>query len=126
MIILQYPNPKEEEEIIQRMAKFVVDRDLSVIALPLLEAYSITDIPGYLGFVSFYPFAAALGKTWTDMAYMMGTHPSKTGKRLMERIEELEEEKKRLKEATKSKTKQGWKARIRSAFKKLSFKKNKN
>jgi hypothetical protein len=93
---------RTEDKIIERAAKFLVDNGISEFAMPYLEIYSRTDIIGNLLFPVVAPFTMIIGQDLFDFASIMSTNPKENSVRLMNRIKELEEDKKQRESKEKS------------------------
>lgn len=86
--------PRIEDKLIEKAARFAVENGISEFVMPYLEIYSRTDIVGTLSFSVVAPFAMIIGQDLFDFASIMSTNPMENSRRLINRIKELEEEKK--------------------------------
>ena len=90
---------EREEELIERIAKFIVNNELTPLAEVLLQAYGVMDAPGNIAFLTVYPWATGIfGKMGQEVTELMGLNPGGSSKRILEKVRELQEEKERIKE----------------------------
>jgi hypothetical protein len=92
--------PEREKYLIEQVARYIVKHDLEDFAQILLEGTApCGEIVGELGFMMSYPLAVTFfGRTGSDFINMMGFNYKLNAKRILDRVAELKEEKKRLEE----------------------------
>jgi len=95
-----FRNPEREEELIEKVASAIVSNDtLKDLAEVVLETFRPISGLGRLGFVFLFPFLEA-SSLFTkgfghDLANILAYSPSESVDRLLRRINELEQEKKK-------------------------------
>ena len=91
--------PPNVDEVFQRIARFIVEHDIVEFTMPVLELYSRSEMLGTWVFGVIAPWTAIMGRDWFEFADIMSFNPRENSKRLIKRIEELEDEKIKLKES---------------------------
>lgn len=93
-------SPEREEYLIEQAAQYIVKQDLEDLAIIALEGTApFGDVVGEMGIMMSYPLAVTLfSRSGGDFVKMLGFNYEVNAKRLQERIEELAEEKKKLKQ----------------------------
>jgi len=87
----------KEKEIIEKVARFIVDREMSPIAILFLEAFKPLSIVGsYFGQMFIEPFLPVYEKEGSEI--ILTFQKIENTESLIKKIEELEEEKKLRKE----------------------------
>lgn len=91
---------EREEHLIEQAAQYIVKQDLEDLAVIALEGTApFGDVVGELGIMMSYPLAVTLfSRSGGDFVKMLGFNYEVNAKRLQERIEELAEEKKKIKQ----------------------------
>jgi len=118
--------PERETYLIEQAAQYIVKHGLEDFAKILLEGTApFGDIVGELGFMMTYPLAVTFfSRTGSDFVNMLGFNYKANANRILEKIEELTLEKKRLQEKQREEEKlkgkqKGWFSRF---FSRLPFK----
>ena len=91
--------PSDREEVlIEQAAQYIINNDLEEYAIPALEyTASFGDIVGELGLLMSYPVAALfLAQPGADIIKMLGLNYEKNATRVLQRVKELSEMKKKL------------------------------
>lgn len=94
--MLKEPSPEREKEIIDKVAKLVVDNDLAEFIYPLYD-YCFKYFGNYLtsyASLELFPFSPLLGSMGTDFNIFLQSDPQRNMNRIMDRIRELDEKKK--------------------------------
>jgi len=98
--------PEREKELIERTARWIVDHGLSDVAELLLTGYGTTGLLGNMAFFQFYPFAVAfLKQSERELMELMTLDATKNSKLIIERVKQLEAERKLLGETSTPPTK---------------------
>jgi hypothetical protein len=108
-----YP-PEREEEVINDIARFVVNNDFDTITHVVLESLKpIAGLGGPLVFMVTFPFFSMFG-TWSlALGNMLQDNPREKIDKILQRIEEF----KIAKEATQPvEEKAGWLSRLKKLF----------
>lgn len=91
--------PQRENEMIERIARFIAKSDIRDILKLLLKTYGLSSFIGTVGFIMAYPYATGLlGDMGQDFTELMGLNPVGSSQRILARVEELEEEERQLRE----------------------------
>lgn len=111
--------PEREKYLIEQAAQYIVKHGLEDFAKILLEGTApFGDIVGELGFMMTYPLAVTFfSRTGSDFVNMLGFNYKANANRILEKIEELTLEKKRLQEKQREEEKlkgkqKGWFSRL--------------
>ena len=114
-------SPEREEYLIEQAAQYIVKQDLEDLAIIALEGTApFGDVVGEMGIMMSYPLAVTLfSRSGGDFVKMLGFNYEVNAKRLQERIEELAEEKKKIKQRQRElekhmPKKEGWFSRFSS------------
>jgi hypothetical protein len=95
--------PDREDELVELVATFIVDNNMVDVAAIMLETFSKSNAVANMGFFQMYPFMTLFfGRTGQELSELIGLNPSVNNKRILERIEELEKERVRKREAEKA------------------------
>jgi hypothetical protein len=95
--------PDRENELVEQIAKFIVDNNMVDVAAIMLETFSKSNAVANMGFFHIYPFMTLFfGRTGQELSELIGLNPSVNNKRILQRIEELENERVRRVEAEKA------------------------
>ncbi|MEM2942644.1 MAG: hypothetical protein QXT81_04405, partial [Candidatus Bathyarchaeia archaeon] len=91
-------SPEREKYLIEQAARYIVQHGLEDFAQMVLEGTApFGDIVGELGFMMTYPLAVTFfGRTGSDFINMIGFNYKTNAKRILDRVAELKEEKKKL------------------------------
>jgi hypothetical protein len=91
-------DPEKEKYLIEQAAQFIVKHGLEDFAEIILEGTSpFGQVIGELGVMFSYPFMVMFfGQLGSDFVTMMGFNYTLNAKRILARVAELREEKKRL------------------------------
>ena len=82
--------PEREEELINRIARYIDDSEIRDFAKVLLRTFGFTEFFGTLGFITVYPFVTALaGPTGQEVVELLGLNAVESSKRILERVDEL-------------------------------------
>jgi len=88
--------------MIERIARYVANSDIKDFLKIALKTYGLTNVFGNIGFIYSYTYARGLlGDLGSDLTELMGLNPVHSSQRILQRVEELEEEE-RLGAARKS------------------------
>lgn len=95
---MSYPyyslTPEREKELIEKIARYIVDNDAGMISKILLQTYGATNFLGQFGFIYLYPFTSAvLGQSGQEYTELLGMNAMDVTRRIVDRVEELEAEK---------------------------------
>ena len=84
---------RKEDRLLDKAARFAVNHEITDFVMPYLEIYSRTDIIGNLLFPVVAPWTILIGQEVFDFASIMSTNPKENASRLIDRIRQLEEQK---------------------------------
>ncbi|MCJ7609012.1 hypothetical protein MUP00_05020 [Candidatus Bathyarchaeota archaeon] len=84
---------RKEDRLLDKAARFAVNHEITDFVMPYLEIYSRTDIIGNLLFPVVAPWTILMGQEVFDFASIMSTNPKENASRLIDRIRQLEEQK---------------------------------
>ena len=83
---------EKAEELIEKIAKFIVKNRFSDLAEILLETFGMTNILGQMGFLFGYPFAFGFfGQQGGEYVELMGLNARENTKRILDRVKELKQ-----------------------------------
>ena len=93
-------SPEREKEIIDKVAKLVVDNGIANLAGIITPAYDYGFVyaPNILtttAMLELFPFSSLFGNLGTDFCVFLQSDPGGNMERIMDRVRELNEEKKR-------------------------------
>lgn len=79
--------------MVERIARFIANSDIRDFLKVALKTYGLSNFFGNLGFMFSYPYATGLlGDFGQDFTELMGLNPVNSSQRILQRVEELEEE----------------------------------
>ena len=83
--------PQRENELVERVAKFIAKSDIRDFLKMLISTYGLTNFFGSFGFILAYPYAVGLlGDVGQDFTEFVGLNPVGNSQRILKRVEELE------------------------------------
>jgi len=119
-------SPEREEALIEQAAQFISKHDLEDFAIIALEGTApFGDVVGELGIMMTYPIALTFfDRSGADFVKMLGFDYQVNAERLLERINELAEEKEKLRRRQRELEKlqgkrEGWFSRMISRLRSL-------
>jgi len=113
-------NPEREAELIDKIAKSLLDYGMDSFVEPLLETFQpFGDVLGFLLFLGVFPFFEAFGGHWHDFNNLLIEDPKGNIDRLITRMNEIRDmrsEPEHDKDGSDSSKRRSFSKRIRDLF----------
>lgn len=89
--------PERERELVDKIAWFIVNRDVVEFAKFALELYGVSDVPGELFFLGLYPWiSGVMGRNGEELVEFLCHDASEKVPLILARVEQLVQERKKL------------------------------